>query len=66
MILLLSNNVRVQYLRVGQDIRRWVFDVYDRKQVTSYGILNYHLQCPLFSRCYSLNLVVLLFSICHL
>jgi len=37
------------YLRVGLDIRRWVIDLYDRKQVTSYGSLNFIIYSALFS-----------------
>jgi hypothetical protein len=50
MILLLSSK-NIHLLRVGLDIKRWrwVIDVYDRKQVTSYGILNFTIYSALFS-----------------
>jgi len=49
MILLsLSKNIHVRRVGLKLDIRRWVIDVYDRKQVTSYWSLNFIIYRALF------------------
>jgi len=49
MILLsVSKNIHVRRVGLKLDTRRWVIDVYDRKQVTSYWSLNLIIYKTLF------------------